>query len=61
MNKNKAYVIFVAAFLAVRNLLSFLFTFLIDRTAYHFDMFNDLMIPMLLAAVIGYIFIYKRK
>ncbi|MCR4633537.1 MAG: hypothetical protein K5648_05365 [Erysipelotrichaceae bacterium] len=61
MDKNKAYVIFVAAFLVVRSLLSFLFTLLIDRTAYHFDMLNDLMIPMLLAAVIGYIFIYKRK
>ena len=60
-NKNKAFVIFVAAFLVIRNLLSFAVTMLIDRSAYRFDVFNDLIMPMMLAMVLGYIFIYRRK
>lgn len=60
-NKNKAFVIFVGAFLVIRNLLSFVFTMLIDRSAYRFDVFNDLIMPMMLAMVLGYIFIYRKK
>ena len=60
-NRNKAFVIFVGAFLAIRNLLSFVFTMLIDRSAYRFDVFNDLIMPMMLAMVLGYIFIYRKK
>ena len=60
-NKNKAFVIFVAAFLLIRNLLNFMLTMLIDRSAYRFDPFNDLMMPMMLAMVLGYIFIYRKK
>ena len=51
-NKNKAFVIFVAAFLV---------TMLIDRSAYRFDVFNDLIMPMMLTMVLGYIFIYRKK
>ena len=60
-NKNKAFVLFVAAFMVMRFILMYLFTAVFNGNAYQFSVYNDVMMPLLMAAIIGYVFIYRQK
>ena len=60
-NKNKAFILFVAAFMVMRFILMYLFTAVFDGNAYRFSVYNDVMMPLLMAAIIGYVFIYRQK
>ena len=60
-NKNKAFVLFVVAFMTLRLILMYLFTAIFQQGAYQFGVYNDVVMPLLLAMIFGYIFIYKRR
>lgn len=60
-NKNKAFILFVAAFMVMRLILMYLYTAIFDGNAYQFSVYNDVMMPLLMAAIIGYVFIYRKK
>ena len=53
--KKTAFVIFVVIFMALWNLLDFLYSTLITKSGYQFKSTTDLMIPLVLALVLGYL------
>jgi F0F1-type ATP synthase membrane subunit a len=54
-DKKTAFVIFVVIFTALWNLLDFLYSTLITKSGYQFKSTTDLMIPLGLALVLGYL------
>ncbi len=54
-DKKTAFVIFVVIFMALWNLLDFLYSTLITKSGYQFRTSTDLMIPLGLALVLGYL------
>jgi F0F1-type ATP synthase membrane subunit a len=54
-DKKTAFVIFVMIFTALWNLLDFLYSTLITKSGYQFKSTTDLMIPLGLALVLGYL------
>ena len=54
-DKKTAFVIFVVIFMALWNLLDFLYSTLISKSGYQFKSTTDLMIPLGLALVLGYL------
>ena len=54
-DKKMAFVIFVVIFMALWNLLDFLYSTLISKSGYQFKSTTDLMIPLGLALVLGYL------
>jgi len=54
-DKKTAFVIFVVIFMALWNLLDFLYSTLISKSGYQFKSTTDLMIPLGLALVFGYL------
>ncbi len=54
-DKKTAFVIFVVIFMALWNLLDFLYSTLITKSGYQFKSTTDLMIPLGLALVLGYL------
>ena len=54
-DKKTAFVIFVLIFMALWNLLDFLYSTLITKSGYQFKSTTDLMIPLGLALVLGYL------
>ena len=60
-NKYAAFILFIIAFLAVWNLLDFLYTTFITRSAYQFAAGTDLAIPLVVAAVSGYLLFIRNK
>ena len=54
-DKKTAFVIFVVIFTALWNLLDFLYSTLITKSGYQFKSTTDLMIPLGLALVFGYL------
>ena len=54
-DKKMAFVIFVVIFMALWNLLDFLYSTLITKSGYQFKSTTDLMIPLGLALVLGYL------
>jgi len=54
-DKKTAFVIFVVIFMALWNLLDFLYSTLITKSGYQFKSTTDLMVPLGLALVLGYL------
>ena len=54
-DKKTAFVIFVVVFMALWNLLDFLYNTVITKIGYQFKTTTDLMIPLGLALVLGYL------
>ena len=54
-DKKTAFVIFVVVFMALWNLLDFLYSTLITKSGYQFKSTTDLMVPLGLALVLGYL------
>lgn len=54
-DKKTTFVIFVVIFMALWNLLDFLYSTLITKSGYQFKSTTDLMIPLGLALVLGYL------
>ena len=58
-NKNVTFGLYVVVFVAFWNLLDFLWCVLISKTAYQFRTVSDLMLPLVLAIVSGYLFFLR--
>ena len=54
-DKKTAFVIFVVVFMALWNLLDFLYNTVITKGGYQFKTTTDLMLPLVLALVLGYL------
>ena len=54
-DKKTAFVIFVVIFMALWNLLDFLYSTLITKSGYQFKSTTDLMVSLGLALVLGYL------
>ena len=61
LNKNVAFGIFVVVFMALWNLVDFLWTVLIEKGTYQFGVGSDLAIPFVVAIVSGYLLFLRRK
>lgn len=54
-DKKTAFVIFVVIFMALWNLLDFLYSTFITKACYQFRTSTDLLIPLGMALVLGYL------
>lgn len=54
-DKKTAFVIFVVIFMALWNLLDFLYSTFITKAGYQFRTSTDLLIPLGMALVLGYL------
>ena len=61
MNKIVAYGLFVVVFMLIWNLLDFLWATLIAKSGYHFAAATDLVIPLVVSVVIGYVLFMRKK
>ena len=60
-NKYAAFILFLIAFLAFWNLLHYLYSTFIARSSYQFAVGSDLGLPVIVAAVSGYILFLRNK
>ena len=60
-NKYAAFVLFVAAFLALWNLADYLYTTFITNGTYHFAAVTDGAIPAVVAIVLGYLLFVRKN
>lgn len=60
-NKTLAFVLFIALFLIIWNLLDFLYSALITGNGYGFAAGGDLFIPLVVSVVVGYLFFLRKK
>ena len=60
-NKTLAFVLFIALFLIIWNLLDFLYSALITGNGYGFAAGGDLFIPLVVSVVVGYLFLLRKK
>lgn len=60
-NKYAAFVLFIIAFLAIWNLLDYLYTAFITGGAYHFAVGSDGAIPVVVAIVVGYLLFVRKN
>ena len=63
MNKKNilAIVEYIVGFVLMWNLLDYLYSTFITRTAYHFSLSQDMLMPMVLMAVILSLQLFSRK
>ncbi len=60
-NKYVAFVLFVVAFLALWNLVDYLYTTFITNGTYRFAAITDGVIPAVVAIVIGYLLFVRKN
>lgn len=61
MNKNAAFALFVVIIMALWNVLDCLYATFITHSGYQFDVGTDLIIPLAVALVSGYLFFLRKK
>ena len=61
MNKKKAYAIFVIMMLIFWDLIDFTFQVLVEKKTYVFSAGQNLIMPLVMAGVLGYLLILRRK
>lgn len=60
MNKTTAFIVFMAAFTILWNVLDFLYAALLSGDRYQFAAESDLAAPIVIAAVIGYVLFLRN-
>ncbi len=60
-NKYVAFVLYLIVFLAFWNLLDYLYTTVLTKGAYQFAAASDGALPVILAAVSGYLFFLRKN
>ncbi len=60
-NKYTAFALFLLLFLIFTNVLDFVYSTVITRTPYSFSTGGDLFVPLVTAAVLGYVLILRKE
>ncbi len=60
-NKYTAFALFLLLFLIFTNVLDFVYSTVITRTPYSFSAGGDLFVPLVTAAVLGYVLILRKE
>ncbi len=60
-NKYTAFALFLLLFLIFTNVLDFVYSTVITRTPYSFSVGGDLFVPLVTAAVLGYVLILRKE
>ena len=60
-NKYAAFILFIIAFLAMWNLLDYLYSTFITGSSYQFAAGSDMGLPVVAAVVVGYILFLRKK
>jgi F0F1-type ATP synthase membrane subunit a len=60
-NKYAAFGLFIVLFLVFSNVLDFVYSVLITKSAYAFSPASDLGVPLVLAIVLGYVLILGNR
>lgn len=58
-NKVVAFILFLIVFLLLWTGIDLLVTLVITRAQYHFEAWDDLILPLIIGAVLGYLFIIR--
>ena len=63
MIKNKVfgYVLFIITVIGFFNLFDFLFSEFITKSGYQFNVAEDIALPALVAAIVGYLLLLRKK
>lgn len=59
-NKVVAFILFLVLFLVFWNMLDLLYCAVITRSSYHFAGLGDLGLPVIIAAVVGWLLILRK-
>ena len=60
-NKVAAFILFIILFLVFWNLVDYLYSIFITGSAYRFTALSDMGLPVVVAAVSGYILFLRKK
>ena len=61
MNKYAAFILFIIAFMALWNLVDYLYSTFITGSSYQFTAVSDMGLPVVVAVVVGYILFLRKK
>ncbi len=61
MNKYAAFIQFIIAFMALWNLVDYLYSTFITGSSYQFTAVSDMGLPVVVAVVVGYILFLRKK